>query len=158
MGTVLGPVVGGAFAESSATWRWAFYINLLIGAVFAPVYIALLPSADPQPNTGFIDRLKQLDWLGMVLNVSSFAALTMAVSFGGTLYEWNSGKEITLFVVGGVLLIAFAVTQSYSVFTTETQRLFPVEFLRSPILVMLFVTMSCAATAIFVSCSIPRIV
>jgi len=36
------------------------------------------------------------------------------------------------------------------VFTTEKQRLFPVEFLRSPILVMLFVTMSCAATAIFI--------
>ena len=31
LGTVLGPVVGGAFAENeSATWRWAFYINLCI--------------------------------------------------------------------------------------------------------------------------------
>jgi MFS family permease len=27
-GAVLGPVVGGAFSTSSATWRWAFYINL----------------------------------------------------------------------------------------------------------------------------------
>ena len=27
-GAVLGPIVGGAFAVSSATWRWAFYINL----------------------------------------------------------------------------------------------------------------------------------
>jgi MFS family permease len=25
-GTVLGPVIGGAFAESGATWRWAFYL------------------------------------------------------------------------------------------------------------------------------------
>ena len=28
-GFVLGPVIGGAFAESDATWRWAFYINLV---------------------------------------------------------------------------------------------------------------------------------
>ena len=25
-GTVLGPIIGGAFAVSSATWRWAFYL------------------------------------------------------------------------------------------------------------------------------------
>src|SRR5437588_12600707 len=97
LGTVLGPVVGGAFAESSATWRWAFYINLLLGAVFAPVYLLLLPSADPQPNTGFWARLRQLDWLGVILNLSSFAALTMAISFGGTRYAWDSAQEITLF-------------------------------------------------------------
>jgi len=27
-GAILGPVVGGGFSVSSATWRWAFYINL----------------------------------------------------------------------------------------------------------------------------------
>lgn len=27
---ILGPVVGGAFSGSSATWRWAFYINLFV--------------------------------------------------------------------------------------------------------------------------------
>ncbi|KAK5994319.1 Efflux pump patC [Cladobotryum mycophilum] len=27
-GAVLGPIIGGAFSVSSATWRWAFYINL----------------------------------------------------------------------------------------------------------------------------------
>lgn len=30
IGAVLGPVVGGAFSTSPATWRWAFYINLLV--------------------------------------------------------------------------------------------------------------------------------
>lgn len=27
-GTCLGPIIGGAFSDSPATWRWAFYINL----------------------------------------------------------------------------------------------------------------------------------
>lgn len=28
VGAVLGPVVGGSFSTSSATWRWSFYLNL----------------------------------------------------------------------------------------------------------------------------------
>lgn len=28
VGAILGPVVGGSFSDSSATWRWSFYINL----------------------------------------------------------------------------------------------------------------------------------
>jgi MFS family permease len=30
VGAILGPVVGGAFSISSATWRWSFYINLCV--------------------------------------------------------------------------------------------------------------------------------
>ncbi|KAH8201911.1 hypothetical protein TruAng_003903 [Truncatella angustata] len=31
IGTVLGPAVGGAFVQSSATWRWAFYLHPCVG-------------------------------------------------------------------------------------------------------------------------------
>lgn len=37
IGAVLGPIVGDSFVDSSATWRWAFYINLIISAVFAAI-------------------------------------------------------------------------------------------------------------------------
>lgn len=43
VGIVLGLVIGGAFSQSSVGWRWAFYINFLIGGVFAPVYIFMIP-------------------------------------------------------------------------------------------------------------------
>lgn len=39
LGMDLGPIVGGGFSQSYIGWRWAFYTNLLIGAVCAPVYL-----------------------------------------------------------------------------------------------------------------------
>ena len=38
LGTVLGPVIGGAFTDGHGGWRWAFYINLPIGALTAPFH------------------------------------------------------------------------------------------------------------------------
>ena len=46
---VCGPIVGGAFAQSSATWHWGFYLNLVgRGGNFAPVYLLLLPDINPK--------------------------------------------------------------------------------------------------------------
>jgi MFS family permease len=47
LGAILGPVIGGAFSVSAATWRWAFYINLVIGAISAPAFFLYLPSIRP---------------------------------------------------------------------------------------------------------------
>lgn len=47
VGDCLGPVVGGAFSDLKATWRWGFYINLVIGAISAPIFIFNLPNVRP---------------------------------------------------------------------------------------------------------------
>ena len=144
--------VGGAFADNhSATWRWAFYINLCIGAAFAPVYLLLLPRADPQPSTSLMKKLKQLDYHGIILNVGAFTALIMAINFGGNLFAWNNGREIALWVVGGVLLLMFVLQQRFKIGTTKLQRTFPADFLNMKIMWILFFLMSAAATCVFVS-------
>ncbi|KAB8071006.1 major facilitator superfamily domain-containing protein [Aspergillus leporis] len=105
IGSVLGPVVGGVFADSSATWRWAFYINLPIGAVFAPSYLFLIPSVDPQPSKSWAEKCRMVDWIMTTTFLVGSASLVMAVTFGGTLYPWSSRNKISLWVVMGVLLI-----------------------------------------------------
>src|ERR1051326_1799563 len=67
IGCILGPVVGGSFADSSATWRWAFYINLVLFGVCAPIYFFVIKSYMPQPNVSFGERVKRMDWLGILL-------------------------------------------------------------------------------------------
>ena len=144
--------VGGAFSDNPhTTWRWAFYINLCIGAAFAPVYIFFLPRGDPQKDASIKQKLLQIDSLGMILNVGAFTALIMAINFGGNLFDWGAGQEIALWVTGGFLLLVFALQQKFNIGTTKVERVFPADFLRTPLMWLLFALMSAAATCVFVS-------
>ncbi|GAB1203914.1 hypothetical protein APSETT445_002558 [Aspergillus pseudonomiae] len=139
IGTVTGPAIGGAFAESSATWRWAFYINLVVGGVFSPVYAFLLPSFEPMPNATPKEKARNIDWVGIVLFVGALATLVMAIDFGGVEWSWGSGSSIALFVVSGVLFVVFGVQQTFYILCNEENRLFPVHFLKRRSLLLLFI-------------------
>jgi MFS family permease len=150
LGTVLGPIIGGAFTDSSAGWRWAFYINLCVGAVCAPVYIFMLPNKDPRPGVSFMDRAREMDYLGALLIVGAFVSGVMAMSFGGVTYPWNSGKIIGLFCCSGALFILFGIQQVWCVLTTESRRIFPVEFFKSRTILILFAMTAAGGTAVFI--------
>ncbi|KAH8651949.1 major facilitator superfamily domain-containing protein [Tricladium varicosporioides] len=138
LGTVLGPVVGGGFDK--VNWRWAFYLNLIIGGIFAPVYLFLLPPFDPQPKGVTLrERAKKFDIVGAALSIASILCLVMAINFGNALYAWKSGQIIALFVVAAVSLVAFAIQQKFAWFTTKEERMFPCHLLRIKEANLLFV-------------------
>lgn len=148
LGTVLGPIIGGAFTDSSAGWRWAFYLNLCVGAICAPVYLFMLPTHDPRPGVSLKDRAREMDYVGGVLTVGAFVSGVMAVSFGGVTYPWNSGKIIGMFICSGVLFILLGIQQVYTVFTTTSRRIFPVEFFKSKTILILFCMTAAGGTGI----------
>ncbi|EFQ35943.1 major facilitator superfamily transporter [Colletotrichum graminicola] len=149
VGTVLGPVIGGAFAKFN--WRWAFYINLIIGGVFMPIYIFVLPSFDPLPKSVTRrQRLYKFDFFGTVLLAGFSICLVMGINLGGVLYAWNSGSTIALFVVGIVGFLVFIAQQHFAWLTTLSDRLFPAALLKHKESTLLFVSTICSNTAAFV--------
>jgi hypothetical protein len=150
IGTVLGPIIGGAFTQSSAGWRWAFYINLCIGGASAPVLLFLLPTYDPRPQITHLNRWREMDFVGGIILIGAFISGVMAIGFGGILYAWNSGQIIACFVLSFVLFVVFAIQQELAIFTTPARRIFPVQFLRHRTMLILFAETSCAACGVVV--------
>ena len=152
LGTVLGPVIGGAFTTGHGGWRWAFYVNLPIGALTAPILLFLIPPFDGLKGTPVMKRLKMIDWTGLILLCGAICALVLALQFGGNQYAWNSGQVIGCFVTFGVVLIMFAFSQTlWMPGQTKQTRLFPVEmiFARTPVL--LFILTATGTTAVFLT-------
>lgn len=142
-GSVLGPVVGGAFAESAATWRWSFYINLVVAAIFAPVYIFILPASNPRPDSTFMQKAAKMDYVGSFLFLTAFTCGITGLSMGGLIFPWNSATTVVLLVISFVAFIVFGIQQVWSIFTTQEQRLFPTHYFRNKTLSLLFF-LSCA--------------
>ncbi|KAH7131823.1 major facilitator superfamily domain-containing protein [Dendryphion nanum] len=150
VGCVLGPVIGGAFADSPATWRWAFYLNLVIFAIFAPGLIFILRPVSFMPDVPFTEKLLNMDWVGITLNAALYTIFVMVFTLAGVQWAWSDGRIITLFVVLGVLLIAFIASQYFEILSSRANRIFPGDFLRNRTLILLYICQACAATTLFV--------
>lgn len=101
-----------------------------------------------------LEKFKVYDNLGTLLSVAGLFCFVMAVNFGGTLYAWGSGQIIALFVVCGVLLIAFGVQQTFKFMTSFESRILPVQLITQKEPILLFVLMAannCASMTSMVS-------
>ena len=122
----------------------------MIGAFFSPVYLLLLPSFNPRPDQTLPAKIKNLDYLGVVLQGGAFISGIMAINFGGRTYAWGSGQTIALFVVSGILFIIFGTQQSLD-FLTAKNRVFPVHLVKMKEPVLLFIAMAACNAASYVS-------
>lgn len=151
IGSILGPVVGGGFSVSSATWRWGFYINLIIGALTAPIYLFYLPSIRPSKGVPVLGRLAKLDFVGFVLSIGFWVAFALVFVSAGTVWKWSDGRTIATVVVFGALFLLYVVQQYFAIFTTTENRSFPGHLLKMRTQVLLYIGTSCSTTSLFVT-------
>jgi hypothetical protein len=86
-----------------------FYINLPIGAITIVVIAIFFPDpnrAKPKDQT-WAERIKEFDPMGTAIFMPAVICLLLALQWGGTKYDWDSGRIIALLVIFGIFIIVF---------------------------------------------------
>ncbi len=121
--TVVGPLLGGYFTDY-LSWRWAFWVNVPVSVVVIAVAAVAIPSISEMAAA----RKPVIDYAGIVLIGLGAAGLTLATSWGGTVYPWRSATVIGLFVGSAAALCLFAWVESRA-----AEPILPTRLFRSPV-------------------------
>ncbi|KAJ2778028.1 hypothetical protein H4R18_004849 [Coemansia javaensis] len=106
--SVAGPLLGGVFADNTG-FKWGFYINPCIQAVV--LVLILLFMRIPRPRGGALDKLKRIDFIGILTVVAGIVLLELGLTWGGQDHPWRSAAVIVTLVLGVVILGVFAVVE-----------------------------------------------
>ena len=100
LSSVAGPLLGGWFTEGIG-WRWAFWMNIPLGAlaIITAIFFLRLPKVE---NTK-----PKLDVAGMGLLALASTGLVLITTWGGTTYDWDSLLVLTLVAVTVITAGAF---------------------------------------------------
>lgn len=120
----LGPVIGGAFTEY-ASWHWCFYVNLpFCGIAFVIIFFFLNLET---PKTPFLEGIRAIDWIGVLLSLGSTLLFLLGLSFGGVTDPWRSATVICLIVFG---FFGWAVFFGWEISPFVNYPLLPVDIFR----------------------------
>jgi EmrB/QacA subfamily drug resistance transporter len=99
-GGILGPVVGGVFAEH-LHWSMIFWINLPLSLAALAL---LLPKMKRIP---VYHRRRKVDWLGGILLMASAVVFMLVLTWGGNRYLWLSPVIVAMIGASVALVFAF---------------------------------------------------
>lgn len=111
-----GPLLGGVLTEH-ADWRWAFYLNVPVGAV------ALAATALGVPAVARGAKAR-IDYVGAALLTVAVVAVTLLAGWAGTRYAWGSWQIIGLAVVAAAALAVLVRVERHAAEPMLPPRLF----------------------------------
>ncbi|KAF8521174.1 major facilitator superfamily domain-containing protein [Gautieria morchelliformis] len=108
LGLAVGPFLGATLSVDSS-WRWLFWITLVITCITFLVGVMSMRYITPHStqSKGIVTQLKEVDYVGSVLVVAIAALICIAIEMGNKEFPWNSAPIIVLFVAGLSLIPVF---------------------------------------------------
>ncbi|EXL91895.1 major facilitator superfamily domain-containing protein [Fusarium oxysporum II5] len=100
----VGPFLGGAIVQS-ATWRWVFWMIPIITLPTTAIIWFYLPLK--HRSGGYMEKIKKIDYGGIVLNIASTLLLLIPISGGGVTYAWTSAFFIANVIISILLAVLF---------------------------------------------------
>ncbi|KAF4438480.1 putative Major Facilitator Superfamily transporter [Fusarium austroafricanum] len=82
-----------------------------------------------------MEKFRLVDWVNAVIFLAGSACPTVALTFGGVVYSFQSGAIIALWIVSGILLVAFIILLKMHPLVSKENRLYSLHFFKQPILV-----------------------
>ena len=108
LGTTVGPLLGGVFAQTN--WRWCFGINLpicVVALVFMWFWLQL-NNGSSWKGFSVLQKIAQVDYVGLILLTAAVILVLCALSLAGTVRAW-SDPVIVISLTGGLFgIVAFA--------------------------------------------------
>ncbi|CUM66715.1 uncharacterized protein PRCAT00004393001 [Priceomyces carsonii] len=108
VGNAVGPFIMAAF-HSKYSWRGFYYMLAPLGCIVIVTIYFLVEDRGEQLNQVLTkkDKMKKIDYLGLLTATVALTLLLVPISGGGTSYPWNSPKVIIMIIVGGLCFISF---------------------------------------------------
>ncbi|MGE0306942.1 MAG: MFS transporter, partial [Acidimicrobiia bacterium] len=114
--TVLGPTIGGGIVDSVG-WRWAFLVNLPLGAI-------ALVMAQRAPAGVRAAGSRRFDGMGLAMLAVCTTTMLLALQWGGRQHSWGSVTIVGLFTTSVVSLVVLLLWESRTPEAILPPRLF----------------------------------
>jgi MFS family permease len=150
IGTLVGPVIGGLFAERD--WRWIFYINFPFCALgFICVnFFFRLQTKDP---ITLLEQIARVDWIGAILFTGGLTSFLVGLSWGGVQFGWVTVATLAPILLGLTALVAFAIWQCKK----KGSALLPVSLFHCNSAYMAYFASFCHGVVVSLSSSLLRV-